>query len=93
MAALKTITFKTLYKHFVAQTSRARPAIAERQLEEITTYPSTEQYQAMQDTIFTKAQEEKEETNPIFNQFCLEAEDSYASTKCEKQKQQFEQGI
>ena len=42
MAALKTNTFKTLYKHFVAQTSRARPAIAERQLEEITTYPSTE---------------------------------------------------
>lgn len=93
MAALKTNTFKTLYKHFVAQTSRARPAIAERQLEEITTYPSTEQYQAMQDSIYNKAQQEKEETNPIFNQFCVEAEDSYASTKCEKQKKQFEQAI
>jgi len=53
MASLKTQTFKALYKHFVAQTSRARPAIAEKQIVEITTSPTTEQYQAMQDSIYT----------------------------------------
>ncbi len=93
MAALKTTTFKTLYKHFVAQTSRARPAIADKQIDEITTSPTTEQYQSMQETIYNKAVEEKEETNPVFHQFCQEAEDSYTNTKCEKQKKLYEQAI
>lgn len=47
MAALKTTTFRSLYKHFVSQTSKARPAITEKKLEEILTSPTTEEYQTM----------------------------------------------
>ena len=83
MAALKTTTFRSLYKHFVSQTSKARPAVCERQLEEILTSPTTEEYQKMQEEIYNKTVSDKEETNPVFHQYCHEVETHYHQTSCE----------
>jgi len=93
MAALKTTTFRTLYKHFVSQTSKARPAIAEQHLEVIQTSPTTEEYLSMQETVYTKSQADKEEINPLFHAYCHEAETSYTQTQCEKQKKFMEQAV
>ena len=84
MAALKTTTFRSLYKHFVSQTSKARPAITEKKLEEILTSPTTEEYQSMQESIYSISVSEKEEINPLFNTFCVEAEKNYSETNCDK---------
>lgn len=74
MSLLKTATFQLLSKHFIAATSRYRPAILDHHIREMTAEPD---FKEVNDKVFEKAVKEKEEINPLFEKYCHEAESQY----------------
>ena len=70
MSLLKTPALTSLYRQFVVSTSRSRAPIYTEHLNQ-EPQPS---FDLIRDKVYDKAQKDKEETNPLFKQFCEEAE-------------------
>ncbi|TNV73979.1 hypothetical protein FGO68_gene13239 [Halteria grandinella] len=91
---LKTAPFKSLFKHFVSQTSKHRPtnkAIADESIDNKTTHLPPE-YDRIQNETFEKAVSKGEEINSVFGAYCREAEEQYMAGD-DAVKKQYERTI
>ena len=70
MSLLKTPTINALYRHFVVATSKSRAAIYEQELN-VEPQPT---FSDIQQKVFEKAVQDKEEPNPLFTQYCTETD-------------------
>lgn len=94
LQTLKAAPFKTLYRHFVASTSKHYPSVtqlADAAVESGTTADAPD-FHGIQNTTVEKAVKANEEINPLFAKYCQEAEQFYHKSD-DTVKKQYERTI